>query len=229
MTEHYLASYLEETLPSLGLDYETYGPYVTGLFPIDEDGADADDEGIDDIVQLLQSSSETHADDDEVWQSLQKEILKRKKEYDYLETRRKEDDAISGKKIALEKARQALESAKIENTQNLEKKQRAAPSGDDAKRIAALVEQYGYADPDEDKDESSAKKKKGAGDETVVNDNRENARQLEKARTANVRHEASKAHQVKLSAREATKQQKADKIKAKEERRKKASKGERKR
>jgi hypothetical protein len=75
---HYLDSFLQERLPALGLDYETYGSYVRGL--VDEDDGDtnadveSDNTTWDEIMDLLQASSETHCDDSEVWISLKQEI-----------------------------------------------------------------------------------------------------------------------------------------------------------
>ncbi len=34
--DHYLDSYLSEILPTLGLDAETYAPYVTGYVSLNE-------------------------------------------------------------------------------------------------------------------------------------------------------------------------------------------------
>ena len=86
MDEHYLSAYLEETLPEIGLDYETYGPYVTGLFPTTSDGGEEDnfedvEEEINNIIELLQSSSETHSDDEQCWIQLKNEITHRTKAY----------------------------------------------------------------------------------------------------------------------------------------------------
>ena len=83
--EHYLTSYLSTALPRLGLDPDTYGPYVTGLFPIDPDEYydDVDEDEMTDILGLLQSSSETHAINDDnsntqVWNEFQDDIIKRR-------------------------------------------------------------------------------------------------------------------------------------------------------
>jgi hypothetical protein len=74
---HYLDDWLSETLPRLGLDAETYGPYVTGYANEDEDTED----GMDDLIELLRASSETHGDDDSSWQEFRSEMLRRRKEY----------------------------------------------------------------------------------------------------------------------------------------------------
>jgi hypothetical protein len=70
---HYLDTYLSIALPALGLDTETYAPYVTGF---------DDDEGdLDDLIELLRVSSESHGDDDGAWQEFRKEIVRRRKEF----------------------------------------------------------------------------------------------------------------------------------------------------
>lgn len=74
---HYLDEYLSEILPKLGLDAETYGPYVTGFANDDDDT----DEGMDDLIELLRASSESHGDDDALWQDFRNEILRRRKEF----------------------------------------------------------------------------------------------------------------------------------------------------
>ena len=81
---HYLDEYLCEILPKLGLDAETYGPYVTG-YANEEDT----DDGMDDLIELLRASSETHGDDDASWQAFRDEILRRKKEFSDGEDARK--------------------------------------------------------------------------------------------------------------------------------------------
>lgn len=70
--QHYLDAYLADILPKLGLDFETYGPYVTGT--------DEEDD-FDDIIELLRASSESHSDDDDSWTDFKLHIEKRRKEY----------------------------------------------------------------------------------------------------------------------------------------------------
>lgn len=82
--EHYLDSYLAEILPALGLDAETYAPYVTADND-DDDGGD----GLDDIIELLKASSETHSEDDDAWENFRKEVIKKRQDYISGETMRK--------------------------------------------------------------------------------------------------------------------------------------------
>lgn len=229
--EHYLNSYLSKILPSLGLDYDTYNPYITGLFAL-EDESNAvgqaqdgfDEDTLDDIMQLLQSSSETHDEDEEQFIEMKKTILKLKNEHDYNERRRKEGEAVTNQKLAEERAKLAILSVKEEEEaarkQQAAKKLLKAEQGVD---VADIFERYGY-----DEEDTSGGKKNDES-EVEVQSNREVAKQLDRDRTANVRNEASKKFQSKNIAREATNRHKADKMKKKEDRKKKAVKGERKR
>ena len=87
MTEedHYLDAYLSEILPALGLDVEAYAPYVTGY----ANDNDEDDDGLDELIELLRASSESHGEDDDAWDSFKKEIVKRREEFLSGETARK--------------------------------------------------------------------------------------------------------------------------------------------
>ena len=58
--DHFLASFLEERLPTLGLDAETYGPYLLGLLPMIEEGATVPDHGDG-------NANDNDGDDDEEW------------------------------------------------------------------------------------------------------------------------------------------------------------------
>lgn len=82
--EHYLDSYLAEILPALGLDADTYAPYVTADNDDDDDG-----DSFDDIIELLKASSETHSEDDDAWENFRKEVIKRRQDYISGETMRK--------------------------------------------------------------------------------------------------------------------------------------------
>ena len=80
---HYLTPYLTSFLPTVGIDPETYIPYITG-FSKDNDEHDNGDnnddlEALDELMELLQASSESHSDDESVWKKLRGEILRRGK------------------------------------------------------------------------------------------------------------------------------------------------------
>jgi hypothetical protein len=72
----FLHSYLNETLPTLGLDPDTYSPYVMGCLAENMGEDEANLEDLDQIIELLQASSETHSDDESVWNDLKSETLK---------------------------------------------------------------------------------------------------------------------------------------------------------
>ena len=90
--QHYLEAFLAESLPKLGLDQETYGPYITGT--------DEEDDDLDDIIELLRASSESHSDDDESWTAFKLQIVKRRREYMLKEKEKKEENSIWGKIIS---------------------------------------------------------------------------------------------------------------------------------
>ena len=102
--EHYLDSYLTDILPALGLDVEAYGPYVTSfvsrqiLSPGDnivvslwilgiiyiwqmKEGSDDDVDSLDELIDLLRASSETHSEEDSAWETFRKEIIQRRADY----------------------------------------------------------------------------------------------------------------------------------------------------
>lgn len=45
------------------------------------DNDDDDGESLDELIELLQASSETHAEDDAAWESFRKEIVQRRQDY----------------------------------------------------------------------------------------------------------------------------------------------------
>ena len=68
--EHALTEFLSQRLPQLGLDAETYAPYLLPLLNADE----KDDDEWNGVLELLQASSETHSDDDTAWNALRVDI-----------------------------------------------------------------------------------------------------------------------------------------------------------
>ena len=103
--EHYLDSYLTDILPALGLDVEAYGPYVTSFVSRQilitrrqyrrltlnpwyhifywqmKEGSDDDVDSLDELIDLLRASSETHSEDDSAWETFRKEITQRRADY----------------------------------------------------------------------------------------------------------------------------------------------------
>ena len=245
--EHPLNEYLTTHLPPLGLDAETYSPYVTGYFEARQDDGTTlsqmeTDEDFEQLMELLQASSETHAEDETVWIDLSQSLIDLHR--DYLVTlESKRQDALEEQRMAqTQKKMEELELAK-RNQAEMEKKreqlkEEANKGGvmDASKR--ALLEQYGYEDQQYDDDgnviaqeeqRGGAKgKKKGetAASSSEVTSNKAYAQQMNRERAQDSR---SNQRTTKTEERQKTKNAKLDKMKKKEERRNRAHKGERKR
>lgn len=224
-----LHEYLNKVLPDLSLDPETYIPYITGCL----DSFQENDlcEELDEIMALLQASSESHSDDEQVWSDLKEGILSKYKEY---------KDEINRKHKEYEEERRILEERKkkedLEEAQR-EKERRRLAEEENARRKEmdptkkSLLEQYAYDsseiyDDDGNLIEGGAGKDKEEGEGGVIMSNRAIAEKMNRERAQQIRgaHNTSKKEE-----REKTKQAKVDKMKQKEERRKRAQKGERKR
>jgi len=210
--DHFLTSFLEEKLPTLGLDAETYGPYLMGLLPSDEneqEGADEEEWG--GVLELLQASSETHSDNMDAWQELKQLVLERTKEHLVELEKRKEKAAEEARQREAELVKIPVVST---DAAAAEKKKKSAM--DDAAK-KAILRQYAYEadDPDGEEEEGGA-----------VNVNKQSAQQLLAEKSQEMRSQKTttkKDEQVK------TKEAKQAKVNAKEERRNRATKGERKR
>ena len=104
-----LLTYLNGTLPNLGLDAETYAPYVMGCFEninYDNDGNDDDDEALKEslteIIGLLQASSESHSDDESgIWDDLMDQVMKLHLEYVKVVNEKKNAELIEKKKVCI--------------------------------------------------------------------------------------------------------------------------------
>jgi hypothetical protein len=214
---HYLSAYLEERLPALGLDYETYGSYVIGI--VDADSTDNDEEAShdwDDILELLAASSESHSDDAAVWLTFQQDILQRRADHRIQESADRE--SVAQQKALHEKERLAKE---IELAQLTPEVKKVKPQLTDAQK--AIVAKYAYDDSIiYDKDGNLVETKDL--DQKVVS-NKDVAAQVAAERKQELRNAAGPS---KKDAQKETKQAKLDKAKLKEDRRKRAVKGERK-
>jgi hypothetical protein len=230
---HAMAPFLEERLPALGLDYETYGPYILPLLTTndkdDYDGVTSSDNEADEewntVLELLQASSSLEAsaaDDMMLWQTFRSDI----------ETAWRTCRIDQQQKRAAQQSRQALAAQEqmehdrqlallAKERQETSEQSRNNKVDDEAKR--RLVEQYGYEASDDDEEQQPG----AAGGEPVVANNREVAQQLEQAKT-----KAMREHKVQPTKQEEqlkTKEAKKTKEMLKEERRKRAVKGERRR
>lgn len=236
--EHYLLPYLQEKLPNLGLDLETYGPYVTGIFPtsstLDDDDHEHNDtdESLVEIVELLQASSETHSDDDGIWETFKADIKDiQQRHFEHAEKTRTEQADLAREADAKRLQKEIEEAKKSEEDRIRQKMENQSndETMDAAKR--ALIEQYSY-DYTQDGDGNAI----GGGDDDdtaanngggVSSSNREHAAHTMREKTAKMK--KSNNQVSKKDAREETKKAKEDKKNKKEERRKRAVKGERQR
>ena len=227
-------SFLQERLPALGLDYETYGSYVRGLVEEDEDTStncnnalDESDDTWDEILELLQASSETHSDDSEVWIRLKQEIQSKRMQHtlerQQREQRQKqerwaEEHERLAQDIALAKQK-AHEEELEQQQQGMMKKSKEL---DDTKRM--LVARYAYDESEMYDKDGNLIAATGESDEAVMVSNKDAAamasqeklRQMKSQKTVSKKEEQQKTKQAKL-----------DKVKLKEERRNRAQKGER--
>lgn len=230
--KHPLFPLLSERLPALGLDFETYGPYIQGVLPNSLLEAEVEEEW-DSVFELLQASSETHSDDEKVWNELSLDIQsawekhlqglarqatqeKERQEQEFQEKLEKEKKIAEEEKLALEdrkeKATAANDSVEV----------------DENKR--ALLARFAY---DEDSGEigtssNASGKKKGTSFAAAAApvSNKEVAAAAAKEQ-ANLRKQSNTVS--KKEEQQKTKVARAEKARLKEERRKRATKGERRR
>jgi len=223
---------LQDRLPQLGLDAEMYGPYVWG----DEDETDSDDDMDGDemkelVLGVLQASSETHAEDDDVWMELIDDIQKANK-LDSQHRRERREKHVRETKSKME---EDLARAKLEEQEqvvdNNEEKKKSSQVDEETKRI--LMQRYGYDKIEEDEDQGSgfggnsggASSKKSSATAATATTNRDVAKAACMEKSREMRN-ASKT--TKAEERKKTKDQRASKVQLKEDRRNRAKKGERK-
>ena len=212
---HGLAPFLRERLPALGLDYETYGAYVLPLLLADDGDDDNDDGEWDSVMELLQASSETHSDDDDAWVELRRDIEKAWSEHRQKVHEEEVAEALDQKLKLQEQIEQ--ERLRVQDAALAKKQQVHQNKSDDAAK-QALMARFGYEDPDGDAG--------GDGEDDGPVSNRDVARQMEAAKS-----QAMREHKgvTKRDEQKKTADAKKSKISLKEERRKRATKGERKR
>jgi hypothetical protein len=211
---HALEPFLTKRLTDLGLDYETYGPYVLPLLTEVEEADEDDWEG---VMQLLQASSESHCDDDQAWKDLRVDIdATWKKHRDAVIESEQQELGHKNQEMKenLEKDRQkAAEAAILE-----EEKKKAKPAEtsnkvvDEAKR--AMIARYAFEEDDENEEEEDAP-------ET----NKQVAARASKEKSAE---EKSKHVVTKREEQQKTAAERMGKAKKKEERRERSTKQERK-
>ncbi|GKY94526.1 hypothetical protein MPSEU_000418300 [Mayamaea pseudoterrestris] len=203
-----LEAFVADRLSALGLDAETYAPYLLPVVLHKEDDVEDEWEG---VLELLQASSETHSDDENCWKQLRIDVTLEHERLAEQEEGRREQQRLEREKVE-ENRLQLLQA------ETLAKQSATEPNGnkkdpelDAAKK--ALLARFAYEDSDDDLDEE------------------EDTDELKTApiTTAAAATNAPVAPTGKQAERQKTKQAKESKVAAKEERRKRAQKGERKR
>jgi hypothetical protein len=230
---------LEERLPVLGLDVETYGPYVVSLLPTTVDSLvpDLEDcttdsvttldsnnaEEWDSVWELLQASSESHSDDAAVWKSLQQEIADTfantwRLEQQFRRARYQESEV---QRLAHEQEERnlALQAAELEQERKLAAAANQTNDDDEVKK--ALVSRFAYEEED-DEDETGTATASSSSALPPMLSNRDVAKQVEAAKAQELR-----AHktQTKKEEQAKTKETKLHKEKLKEARQQRAVKG----
>mmetsp|Transcript_12010 Transcript_12010/g.21849 ORF Transcript_12010/g.21849 Transcript_12010/m.21849 type:complete len:231 (+) Transcript_12010:323-1015(+) len=214
--EHYLESFLSVQLPKLGLDYDTYGPYVVGVFNVGQSTDDAafDENELDQVLELLRASSEDNeSHSKEVWEQLKRDIIAKHEEYTRELQQVQEKQRQEAHLREQERLRHDIEIA----TMPVEKKKQEM----DEQQKRALVERFAYYELLPEEEESEA---------DILVSNKHFAHEANATKTTKESRSAQKTKTTtKREEQAATKQQKLLKIKAKEERRKRATKSERRR
>ena len=231
--EHFLSPYLSKRLPELGLDYETYGPYCLGAVGTESSNGDGDDEDyeeLDGIIELLQSSSETHSDDEAAWTELRVEIIRLTTESRNAANAKKSEEARKVREAEEEKIRKAKAEAEAYEKILEEKKLHKDSEEDEEKKKAreALLNRFAYEKEDDAAGGDGGSSGKKDGEEGPVT-NKDVAAQAQRDHVKKVREESSKSRESKAEARMKNKEAMKAKADKKEERRKRAQKGERKR
>jgi len=175
---------------------------------------------------LLRASSETHSDDESSWENFKTEVLKLHIDFVSKLREKKNEERLELKRVEEAKRQQEIELAKQHEMES-QKLQTGPKEMSEAKK--ALLEQYAY-DTSElyDNDGKLINDSNGAsgkqGDEDI--NNREVAKKISMEKAQGLRQSQTSSKQEE---RIKTKNAKLDKIKQKEERRKRATKGERRR
>jgi hypothetical protein len=222
--EHYLESFLSVQLPKLGLDYDTYGPYVVGVFHVGESSntdAAFDEEELDSVLELLRASSDDHHDD-VAWEQLKRDIIAKHEDYTRELQKVQEKQRHEAQLREQERLRHDIE---IARTMPVEKKKHVAEIMDEEQK-RALVERFAYY---EELQEEEEEQQSGAD---ILVSNKHVAHEANATKTMKESRSSAQKTKTTTTKREeqaATKQQKLLKMKAKKERRKRATKSERRR
>ena len=222
----HLSAFLQVRLVELGLDYDTYGPYVLGI----EVGNDNDEEAqeeIEQVCQLLQASSEseTYADDDAIWVELGQQILHHM-QLDNDDKLAMQQAIIQFEKqqlqdqLALAKQEQQVDNPKHETTTTTTASSSTSKSSIDDAAKKAMLQRFAYEQDDDGI--GGATGDEGSG----VVTNKQVAQQVNMAKAQELK--SKKGVHTKREEQIKTKDDRANKAQAKEDRKKRAVKGERK-
>ena len=219
---------LNERLPTLGLDVETYGPYIVALFPTTSTPSDemVDElEGWDEILELLQASSELQDLEINVWEQLKVDLISTWQSY-----RMQQDEQQKVKMLEKEQNLQKMlelecdiakmnAEAKGNNFMGTSNSNNNSSIDEATKR--ALLNRFGYED-DENYDEDGGATNKTKTD-TIENTN------ITTPSTSTKQQQQHPPVTTKREEQQKTKAAQQQKVDAKEERRKRTTKGERRR
>jgi hypothetical protein len=211
--EHALAGFLNDRLDRLGLDAETYAPYLLPLLTEEE----KDDEEWESVMELLQASSESHSDDNQAWEDLRRDIEQawatHKEDLEKLERVAGEKRVMEMEEKLAEEKREVEEA--LAEAERKKSEEHAVGDGagiDAAKR--ALVARYAFEDDENEGGDEGAPTNK----EVAAQEKQEKGRELR-----------GQSVQTKKEEQTKTKEANLQKARLKEDRRKRAVKGERKR
>ena len=170
---------LESQLTELGLDPETYGPYVIGT--------EADE--VPDVVELLKASSEIDEDNDDLWEQFTQDILKSLQlDERYLEEQ-KQEKKKQAQQLAQERAEKNKAAIKEKQASTANKK---SSQVDDETKMA-LMQRFGYEMPEGEEDEVVTNK------QAAATAHMEKAKEMRSKKTQTKKEEQQKTKDQKAS------------------------------
>jgi len=233
--EHpHLVEYLEERLPQLGLDSDTYGAYVVGVVPTTTTtttSTTATTDELEEIMELLKASieDESIAEDESMWIDLieniqiQMKLDQEQRHQHHQEERQKQKDAMQAK-LEQAKLEQEEEEQKVAAVAATAKSSSSSNNQMDEASKKAMLARFAYEDDGQDDEDGEGNN--NDDEAPSINLNKQAAAQAVIDKAKELR---SKKVQTKTEEQQKTKEMKANKQQLKEERRKRAQKVERKR
>jgi hypothetical protein len=243
--EHPLLLLLQEQLPVLGLDVDTYAPYILALFPFpistsglstqlkESTDVNLDIEGWNDVVELLQASSDENLLEEVnsgAWMQLRKELIHEWITYQHQLYHQQKAQLVDQEQIFQNRLKEERELAIINEMTSAKAVERIR--SDSAKQ--ALLNRFGYEDDDFSEDTV------GVANASGVNVSRSSTSKMvgrdeifnATAASSQLKLNKSLSSGITAGSRKREEQQKTklhhqQKVAAKEERRKRATKCER--